>query len=209
MPDPRELPDTRTPLTLDEAAHAIVHGWRCYFGGDPKRESLLVLLAQSALETGRWSAIHCFNFGNIKSAPGDGRSWTFFRCNELLDGKWCWFDPPHPQTRFRAYDSAEEGAVDYVALLVRRYTAAWGAVTVGDPGAFVDCLKRGMYFTAPIEPYRRNVISLFREFDKALTLPDPPELTLEEQARVIALRDLARNEAIAEQVEECGPTPQP
>lgn len=161
-----ELPDVLTHATPIEVARALRRAWMLLFGAEPSRESVCVLLAQGALETGRWRSMHCWNLGNIKSVPGDGRSWTFFRCNEIIGGKEVWFDPPHPASRFRAYDSLDEGAHDYLQLLRKRFAVAWPAVLAGDPDGFVRKLKAAGYFTAAVEPYARSVVSLFREFLK-------------------------------------------
>jgi len=120
-----------------------------------------VFVAHSALETGRWRSIHWNNFGNIKRGKYDGY-WTMFRCNEILHGKVQWFDPPDPQTWFRAYKLAAEGALEHFAFLhqQKRWQPAWEAAVAGDPDAFCRALKAAGYFTAELEPYRRAVVSL-------------------------------------------------
>ncbi len=143
----------------------------------PKRESLIVLLAQWALETGRGHSMHCFNIGNIKGRPGgtDGHDWVFFRCNEVLKGKIVWFDPPDPGCCFRAYDNLELGARDYLALLRKRFSKAWPAVIIGDPAAFSHALKAQGYYTASEGLYTRSLVSIFKEF-LLTTKPDLPDL---------------------------------
>lgn len=76
----------KTPATPQQVFEALDKAWRTQLGSEPKRESLLVLLAQWAFETGRGKAMWNFNLGNAKGKPGggDGRCWTFFACNELL-----------------------------------------------------------------------------------------------------------------------------
>lgn len=159
-----QLPNMLTPVSAIVLAHALVDAWRGLWSETPKRESILVLLAQGALETGRWRSMHCWNLGNAKHTPGDGRSFTFYRCNEIIAGKTVWFDPPHPASCFRAFRSIQEGAVDYLGMLRRRFTKAWPAVLGGDPRAFVQQLKAQGYFTADEKPYENSVASLFHEF---------------------------------------------
>lgn len=80
------IPAARTPVKVEEVFAALRKVWIERLGTDPKRESLLVLCAQWALETGRGKSMWNFNLGNQKGRPGgsDGRSWTFFACNEIL-----------------------------------------------------------------------------------------------------------------------------
>jgi flagellum-specific peptidoglycan hydrolase FlgJ len=158
-------------------------------------------MAQSALETGRWKHCHCWNLGNVKSSFGDGRDFTFFRCNEVLSGKTVWFDPPHPYTRFRAFRTLAEGAVDHLAFLrgLTRYKIAWQWVMAGDPHAFVQALKAAGYFTADEAPYERSVASLFNEFShlpfdvepRPGTVP-PPAIDDETRERVLGLVAMCR-----------------
>jgi hypothetical protein len=76
----------KTPATPQQVFESLARAWKQQLGEEPKRESLLVLLAQWAFETGRGKAMWNFNLGNAKGKPGggDGRCWTFFACNELL-----------------------------------------------------------------------------------------------------------------------------
>lgn len=68
------LEAVETPLSAAEVAVALARAWRARTGQTPTREALAVLLAQSALETGRWGAvrgasIRCHNLGGIKANP--------------------------------------------------------------------------------------------------------------------------------------------
>lgn len=83
---PRFIPAAKTPATSQEVYDALRRVWVAQLGAEPKRHSLLVLLAQWALETGRGRSMWNWNLGNQKGRPGgkDGRSWTFFACNEIL-----------------------------------------------------------------------------------------------------------------------------
>lgn len=174
--EPRELPNELTHVTANELGGALVKAWGHLWQEVPRRETVLVLLAQSALETGRWRSCHNFNLGNIKSRPGDGRDWTYFRCNEVEHGRTVWYDPPHPACRFRAFRTLEEGAVDHLAFLrgMKRYAQAWPMAIAGDPRAFVGELKRAGYFTASLEPYATSVASIYHDFDRTLTFEIPP-----------------------------------
>lgn len=80
------IPAARTPVKVQEVYAALREVWVERLGAEPTRESLLVLCAQWAFETGRGKSMWNFNLGNQKGRPGgsDGRSWTFFACNEIL-----------------------------------------------------------------------------------------------------------------------------
>jgi hypothetical protein len=139
----------------------------------PSPEVLSLCLAKSALETGRWTKIWNFNFGNVKAGGSYVGMYTCIRLNEVLNGKVKWFDPDsegfavppgHPQTRMRAYANAWDGAQAYVEVLQQRFRPAYDAMLTGDPVKYVRTLKRLNYFTADEEPYLRAVQSLHREF---------------------------------------------
>src|SRR5690606_17074332 len=61
---------------------------------DPSDDAIAKLLSQSRLETGHFSYCYNHNWGNVKRSPDKG-PFHMIRCNEKLDGKWEWFDPPH------------------------------------------------------------------------------------------------------------------
>jgi hypothetical protein len=169
------LPDVVTPLDPRDVIAAFRVAYESVTGKEPSRDSLALLTAQSALETGRWKAIHCFNFGNVKASTDYVGFYTMFRCNEVIDGKVQWFDPPHAQTRFRAFVSLWDGARDHLEFLAMRprYASAWKELLRGDVDAYVKALKTAGYFTANEESYRAAVASLFREYRKILDEPEP------------------------------------
>lgn len=177
------LPDVVTPLTPRDVLWAFRVAFEQVVGLTPSRDSLALLTAQSALETGRWKSIHCFNLGNVKASESYEGYYTMFRCNEVIGGKVQWFDPPHPQTRFRAFMSLEAGALDHLRFLAERprYSHAWQCIIAGVPEDFVRALKAAGYFTANEEQYRKAVVSLFREYSRMLEqdprIVEPPPLT--------------------------------
>lgn len=166
--------DKITLLSEADAAKALREAYKTFLGQYPKKESLALLWSQSALETGRWKIIHCYNMGNIKkkhanpkyNIADDGHNWCMFRCNEILNGKTVWFDPPHVQTHFRAYDNAHDGALDYIKFLANqtRYVHAWKEVINGDATAYSHQLKKAGYYTASEPLYTKGVVRLTTEF---------------------------------------------
>jgi hypothetical protein len=171
--DPREVEAVLKLASFGAVRDAFFTAHFNVFGYEITNEALAVLLAHSALETGRWSkGLWCWNFGNKKASLSYAGKHCYFRCNELIAGKYEWFDPPHPQTRFRAYDTAAQGAEAQVRFLGtasnpargNRYQAAWDAAMAGDPAGTVNALHSAGYFTAHLAPYRRAVESLWREY---------------------------------------------
>lgn len=151
------MPDKLTPASSADVYDAL--GRVAYGLG---RESRLVLLSQWALETGGGRACHCWNLGNVKHVKGDGRTWTMFGCTEVLSGRVVRFEPPDPQTWFRAFATIDDGATDYVEILKGRFAAAWPAVEAGDVAAFGHALKLQRYYTADEHAY---IALLQREHD--------------------------------------------
>lgn len=177
------VPDKLTPCTAADVVRVFRSAMETVTGVTPKPEHLAVLVAQSALETGRWKSLHCWNFGNVKASASYEWLYCQFRCNEVINGKVVWFDPPHPQCNFRAFTSIDTGALDHIRFLSlsKRYARAWAAAISGDPATFVHALKASGYFTADEKPYLKAVLSLFREFLPLCQSPDrdteppPPE----------------------------------
>lgn len=196
---PEELPAIRTTVTWSDLAVAMCTAYRSLTGKTPQRDSIFVLLAHSALETGSWKSCMCWNLGNVKSREGDGRCWAYFRCSEIIDGKEVFFDKPSPVARFRAFHALADGAIDHIAFLAKsqRYAHAWAEVVAGRPREFVRALKAAGYFTAAEVPYENAVAKLFdgfrgRPFDVP---PADPPMSDEERARILALVDTTSAEA--------------
>ena len=187
----KEIADRLTPLSPEAFVLALMHSWASYFGRGPKARQLACVVAQLVLETGRrkqpdgtwlWGqgyaeglGAHNFNWGNIKhKGSSDPNDFQFFECAE-----WLWdpktkksvfhrFKPRHPQCKFRAYETAEEGFSDYLRFLIRRrngvYLKAWNeGVHEGDPIRFSHELGAAGYYTAPIPKYTRTLVSLFSD----------------------------------------------
>ena len=148
-PDEKLVPTVRTVIAPADLYQALKKAWETLL--DPQtatRDRLLVLMAQWALETGNGAAANNFNLAGIKHLPGDGHNYAAYRTREFLGGAWevlvC---------NFRAYDSLDAAALDYLQLLRGRFAAAWPAVEAGDVGQFARRLKLGHYYTAPEAEY--------------------------------------------------------
>ena len=166
-----------------------------YFGAPPtKKESIWVIAAQWALETGWGKHMHCWNLGNVKSRDGDGYDYCFFGCGEEVTtaeaNRWkaadpnlvqikriytnakgvsmasVWVEPKHWVSRFRAFNSFTEGALDYIGLLVRRFHLAWEGVEKGDPALFSHLARQQGYYTADEAQYTKTIKSTFSMISK-------------------------------------------
>lgn len=188
----KELPAKLTKVSNEEVLYAMANAWLQLFHEQPKKESLLVLLAQGALETGQFKKMWCYNIGNIKSVEGDGRNYTYYKCNELIKRDYAeklvasadkdggpaqitsisgniatiWFFPNNKYCKFRAFETLQEGAIDYMAFLHRRFNSAWSAVLSGNPQQFCHLLKLKNYYTADEKQYTRGVVALYNQFNK-------------------------------------------
>lgn len=186
--------DLLTVCTAPQYIAAVRGGLETLSGKTPSSAHVAVLTAQSALESGRWRSMHCWNPGNIKASESYEYLYCQFRCNEVIGGKVVWFDPPHPQTNFRAFMDLDSGVLDYLRFLSQRprYSSSWHAAESGDPALFVHALKNAGYFTADEAPYRRAVVSLFNEYLRLMvdesrdTLPEGPEWSAESAVAVIS-----------------------
>lgn len=209
---PVEIPAKKTPASKEQVIQALWKAWMGYFGSVPKKESIWVMVAQWGLETGWGASMWNWNFGNVKSKDGDGYDFQFFGCGEEVPlataNAWkakdpalvtikrvyeakgkqmasVWVDPPHWVSRFRAFDDILEGATDYLALLVKRFTLAWPYVVDGDPVAFSHALKQQTYYTDDEAHYTKTLVGTYVIISKlAFDYDSLPFLTEEEKERV-------------------------
>lgn len=167
---------TRTRLSAAEAGAALESAWSAQFGAPPRAEAVAILTAQWSHETGGGSSMFNYNFGGIKGTGPSGlhvtqRTREGYGAHEVTI-----------RDRFRAYQTAHEGAVDYVSLLERKYPKALEAAQEGDPARFVEELHAGGYFTGEKGAYVRSVstkaAALLREgiFEPGVGRPSAPRL---------------------------------
>jgi flagellum-specific peptidoglycan hydrolase FlgJ len=119
-----------------------------------------VLVAQWAHETAHGASMINFNFGGIKGAGPSGLT-TTCRTREGSG-----VTERSIRDRFRAYESASEGAEDYVKLLSARYGDALAQAGRGDSTAFVAALKRKGYFTGSEQAYARSLATMSESIER-------------------------------------------
>ena len=161
----QQLPATKTLVSPADVFAALREQWTALWGDTPSRGSLLVLVAQWALETGRGASCIAWNLGNIRWTAGYPSDWCEFPTTEVIDGA-----TVHVVGRFRAFASLEDGARDYLATLRHEFATAWPFVLSGDAAGFAHAAKEADYYTGSEATYAADMKSLFKEFSR--TLPD-------------------------------------
>ena len=73
-----------TKSTALDVGQAMIIAWWHLWSQVPLVPSILVLMAQSALETAQWARMKCFSLGGVKSRDGDGYDYSFFTTSECL-----------------------------------------------------------------------------------------------------------------------------
>ena len=207
---PNFIPDSLTKLSQAEATYALREAWKHLFGAYPTDSSLAILYAQVALETGRFSSAHNFNFGNIKIAldanhniADNDHCFTMFKCGEYINGRWSLFNPPHYQTLFRAYRSATDGAVDYLSFITKRkrYQAAFAQLVKGNAAAFSHELSVAGYYTANEQSYTAGLVLIYNEFmnhkDKFMNYVPNAVQSAEEADAIVSEQQADYTEALA------------
>jgi hypothetical protein len=151
----------RTPLNTEQASALIGGALERVTGEKPKPETVAILTAQWAHETGHGASMFNYNFAGIKGAGPSGLS-VSQRTREGYGSS-----ERTITDNFRAYRTAEEGAHDYVSLLQSRFPGALEAARSGDPAATVHALKREGYFTGDEVAYTRSVTQLAQQIGPA------------------------------------------
>src|SRR5258706_10884191 len=120
----------RTRLTRKEATSHITSALKTVLKRNPTKAEIKMVVAQSDLETGGWSAMWNWNWGN--SVATKGSAWFMI--------------PSDTKHKYRPFTSAKEGALYYVAMLKNRFSKAWKLLGSGDTAAFARALKDQKYF---------------------------------------------------------------
>jgi hypothetical protein len=156
-----QLSAVRTSLPAPQALYVLGHA----LGSDVR--ALPMVAAQSAHETAHWTAMWRWNFGNVTAGPGDDY--------QVLPGL--------PTMHFKTYDTAEQGARDYIQWLRSRGVLDYALR--GDLDGYVDHLKAHGYlgFIGRVAPdghiisdddydsYRRSIAGMIGSFEHLL--PEP------------------------------------
>lgn len=146
-----------TRMTPVQGIGYLRNAWAQIYGSPPSREVLSCLYAQWALETGAGYRMFNWNFGGVKANPIRYQGGRVFL--NTTEGE----QRTPTQRWFRAYSSAEEGASDYLGVLLRNHgEAVRQVVASNNPALYVPGIRRSGYFTGPEADYARNVSRLSR-----------------------------------------------
>lgn len=196
----RLVPVLRTTPTMADYVRAVVRAWPLVGDGFPTEASVAVLWSQYMIETGGRSCFG-WNIGNAKHFKGDGFDYHMLRgvwegvtpvtAGNLIAAGLAsrdpspdhakavgagrvsvLFEPPHPQTWFRAFGSLDEGMREHLQLLRRRFNGAWPSVLAGDFGGFARALKAQGYFTADAGAYAAGMRRPFEALVASATYED-------------------------------------
>jgi hypothetical protein len=165
--DPLERPTTLTVPTHEGWSEAMRLASCELLNSALSDDALSVCWAQWALETGRGK--HCWNWnlGNIKRLSG--RPWMWLDTWEMLDDGNGGKKKVFMKDRFTAFDSLEDGALEYLRFLLRPYyRRAWAAFCSGDAAASAHELKVLGYYTDDEGKYTRGLVSLAAEFKRTI-----------------------------------------
>ena len=146
-PNQQVLAPNNTPLLPDEAAKALNAGYKKVVGTIPTKDTLALLMGQTALETANWTRMPNYNFGGMKAQHSDAYV-QVFKTTEVIGGVTQTLDQ-----KFAAFTSAADGAAAYIKMLLSRANWAAGLHT-GTPEGFVAGLSSPpAYFTADPSQY--------------------------------------------------------
>ncbi len=193
-------PVVRTLPTRDDYVRAVLRGWHLVGDGVPLEQSIGVLYAQYMIETGGKSCFG-WNLGNVKHVAGDGHDFHMLSgvwegvapdvAERLITTGQAVadasanhaaavgpsrvsvvFQPPHPATWFRAFDSLDEGMGEHLQLLAKRFAKAWPAVLEGSVDGFARALHDQHYFTADPGAYAAGMRAPFAALVASSTYED-------------------------------------
>jgi len=153
-PEPNAVP--ATPLEEEQAARYLARAMQHVVGDRASETGLSVLWAHWAHETGRGKRMMGTNFAGLKGdgTQGGGQLWTRDK------------NGPHKKLvrrTFRVYESPEQGALDYVTLLLTRYRGTLSAAREGRTADFVHLLRARAYYTDEKGLDERAISRLARE----------------------------------------------
>jgi hypothetical protein len=154
---PPESVIAATPLHEEAAAQYLAGALHQVVGSRASENAVAVLWAHWAHETGRGKRMLGHNFAGIKGEGtlGGARVWT----REAAGTK----KKKLVRRTFRVYENPEQGALDYVNLLLTRYQGALSAAREGRTADFVHVLLRRGYYTDEKHVYERAITRLAQE----------------------------------------------
>jgi hypothetical protein len=155
----QEVPETATPVTAAALYSAIATAWPTLIGTPFVPLAAVVLVAQSAQETGSWASVYNHNLGGQKYVAGTGEDYFWSNTTEGSGA-----NAQHVLARFASFPSLAQGIRNWLSLIHAHYPGAWARALAGDPAGFVAQLAQGGYFTGSVAAYTARVESFFKKF---------------------------------------------
>lgn len=141
----------RTQTDPNDFREALSRAYKNQTGKEASSETLDVLSAHVALETGSGRRMYNYNFGGIKGHGPSGLT-ANYGTHEYVGRR-----RVAMKQGFRAYQNLDEGAADYLKFMSGRYKEALAAAEEGDVSGFASKLKERRYYTAPLKQYARGL----------------------------------------------------
>jgi hypothetical protein len=154
-----QVPPTPTPVSAAQMYAALSAAWPSVIGGQPSRESLLVLLAQWSLETGGGASMIQWNVGNFKASSA-APLYTTYLTTEYVNGQ-----PVKMTANFAAWPSLQAGVTAYLSAMQGQFGSAWQYVLSGDVDGFAQALSDAGYYTAPEATYAAGLEARYNALD--------------------------------------------
>ena len=174
----KQVEAVRTSATVFEALAALSDAHEVIFGERPPLARLLILAAQSALETGRWQKMKNWSVGGVKASASGPYDWAEYPTKEVFNGKEVTLYQP-----FRAYPSLASGMADWVEFLRQdRFKKALERADAFDARGYAAELKKQRYYTGDEGDYAAGVESIAGEFAR-LPMAWPPLIKLPPASR--------------------------
>jgi len=141
---------TTTKLSMKQAVNVLATAWQNVFG-EQNDEAVALLASQWSVETGTGSKMYNYNFAGIKGYSYLGTAFS----SKTKEG----YDKTEKviTDKFRAYETVEQGAEDYVRFLASKYKDAVNAAAEHNANEFVHQLKAHHYFTGSEKVYTKLV----------------------------------------------------
>lgn len=135
---PPLVPATKTPLSRVDAVALIRRQFERLTGSGPSRETLAILAGQSSFETNAWQSMYNWNFGFVTVLP-TSKSPAFVLPNDELPGQ--------AEHYYQSYATPEDGCIDWLARLQKKWPGAWASALEGDYEGFHASLLSPTYHT--------------------------------------------------------------
>jgi hypothetical protein len=148
-----------TPMTEEELGRALYDGHLKVFHYAPSPERLSMGWAQTSFETSRGRECSTYNLGHLVAGESwEGKFYVFKVAERIRRDPDVWKEI---QMRFRAYDSAVDGAEDYWRLIKTNFESALSLFDSGNAPAAAEKLCEMGYATANCQQYGTGVSQIY------------------------------------------------